>query len=194
MDSGKLVPDQLVIDLISEKLKSDECKKGWLLDGFPRTLAQAEALAAQGAKVDAFVSLEVPDEMLVERVVGRRTDPETGAIYHMTFDPPPKDVAARCVQRSDDTAEKVVVRLEQFHANVASVSGFYKDVMTTVDGASSKDAVYGVIRSVLDRVVAADSTPSPPEKKKKKASAGSQSSSEDQMERLAAVLNDMPPP
>ena len=187
MDSGKLVPDQLVIDLVVESLKSDECTtKGYLLDGFPRTLAQAEALASQGAVVDAFVSLEVPDGMLIERVVGRRTDPETGAIYHTTFDPPPAEVAERCVQRSDDTEEKAKVRLEQFHSNVAAVSGFYEDVITTIDGTGSKDSVYTGVRSALDRAA-------PPAASKSGASSDPRSTSEDQMERLAAVIEAMAP-
>jgi adenylate kinase len=151
MDSGRLVPDQLVIDLVAEKLKSEECKKrGWLLDGFPRTFAQAQALAAVGAKVDAFISLQVPDDALVERVVGRRTDPITGAIYHLKFDPPPADVASRVTQRSDDTEEKVRVRLQQFHAHVNAVSDFYEKVMSVVDGAQPKGAVYTNIKKVLD--------------------------------------------
>ena len=150
MDSGKLVPDQLVIDLVAEKLKSEECQtKGWLLDGFPRTAAQAEALAASGATVDCFISLEVPDDALIDRVVGRRLDPETGAIYHATYDPPPAEVAARCIQRSDDTEEKARVRLEQFHANVAAVAAFYSSVIATVDGARSKDAVSTDINTSL---------------------------------------------
>ena len=151
MDSGKLVPDQLVIDLVAEKLKSEECQtKGWLLDGFPRTAAQAEALAASGATVDCFISLEVPDDALIDRVVGRRLDPETGAIYHSTYDPPPAEIAARCIQRSDDTEEKARVRLEQFHANVAAVAAFYSSVIATVDGARSKDAVSTDINTSLN--------------------------------------------
>lgn len=153
MDSGKLVPDQLVIDLVAEKLASEECAKcGWLLDGFPRTRAQAEALAAQGAKVDCFVSLEVPDEALVERVVGRRTDPVTGKIYHTKFDPPPAgEIADRVTQRSDDTEEKVRVRLDQFKTNVAAVSDFYSGVMTVVNGKQAKDVVYGQVKGALDK-------------------------------------------
>lgn len=153
MDSGRLVPDQLVIDLVAEKLQSDECKGagGWLLDGFPRTAAQAQALADTGAQVDAFVSLRVPDDALVERVVGRRTDPVTGAIYHTAFDPPPAgEIADRCTQRSDDTEEKVRVRLGQFHEHVQAVSDFYGDVMTVVDGDQAKDKVYAAITGALD--------------------------------------------
>jgi len=150
MDSGKLVPDQLVIDLVAEKLKSPKCvAQGWLLDGFPRTAAQAEALAASGATVDCFVLLDVPDDALIDRVVGRRLDPETGAIYHATSDPPPAEVAARCIQRSDDTEEKARVRLEQFHANVASISDFYSGVKTEIDGTQPKDSVYKAVRKSL---------------------------------------------
>eukprot|EP00535_Pseudo-nitzschia_heimii_P001447 CAMPEP_0197184084 /NCGR_PEP_ID=MMETSP1423-20130617/9130_1 /TAXON_ID=476441 /ORGANISM="Pseudo-nitzschia heimii, Strain UNC1101" /LENGTH=296 /DNA_ID=CAMNT_0042634807 /DNA_START=70 /DNA_END=960 /DNA_ORIENTATION=- len=138
MDSGKLVPDDVIIGIIRDRLDEADCKEqGWLLDGFPRTAAQAEALADAGCTADCFLFLDVPDEVLVERVIGRRTDPETGKIYHMTFSPPPADdeeLIARLQHRSDDTEEKVVVRLEQFHANVAAVKGSYEDIMISVDG------------------------------------------------------------
>jgi len=138
MDSGKLVPDEVIIGIIRDRLEEADCKEqGWLLDGFPRTAAQAEALADAGCTADCFLFLDVPDEDLVERVVGRRTDPETGKIYHMTFSPPDADdeeLINRLDHRSDDTEEKVVVRLEQFHANVAAVKGSYEDIMISVDG------------------------------------------------------------
>jgi len=138
MDSGKLVPDEVIIGIIRDRLDENDCKEqGWLLDGFPRTAAQAEALAEAGCTADCFLFLDVPDEILVERVVGRRTDPETGKIYHMTFSPPPADdeeLIARLEHRSDDTEEKVVVRLEQFHTNVAAVKGSYEDIMVAIDG------------------------------------------------------------
>jgi adenylate kinase len=151
MDSGKLVPDQLVIDLVAEKLMSDECvDRGFLLDGFPRTAAQARALSTQGVQVDAFISLSVPDDVLVERVCGRTTDPVTGTIYHTKFDPPPAgEVADRCVQRDDDTEEKCRVRLEAFHEHVGAVSEFYKDVTTEVNGDRAKDVVYAAIAAGL---------------------------------------------
>lgn len=117
-----------------------------MLDGFPRTEAQAEALASAGISADCFLFLNVPDEMLVERVVGRRTDPETGKIYHMTFSPPEDDaVTARLVQRSDDTEEKVKVRLEQFHANVDAVKSSYTDISVTIDGNQDKNLVNKLI-------------------------------------------------
>jgi len=168
MDAGKLVPDQLVINLVASKLKSDECSaKGWLLDGFPRTVAQAEALKAQGAEVDAFLSLEVPDPMLVDRIAGRRTDPVTGAIYHTSFDPPPEgEIASRVTQRSDDTEDKVKVRLEHFHANVAAVSEFYAGVTTTIDGTRPKGEVYNDVKQALasarDRADGVVETPTKP--------------------------------
>lgn len=106
-----------------------------MLDGFPRTQAQAKALEDAGISADCFLFLNVPDEVLVERVVGRRTDPETGKIYHMKFSPPDdEEVLARLEQRSDDTEEKVVVRLEQFHANVDAVKDSYTDISVVIDG------------------------------------------------------------
>ena len=128
---------------VKDRLAQEDCKKhGWLLDGFPRTPAQALALTEAGIHPDCFLFLNVPDEILVERVVGRRTDPVTGKIYHMTFSPPESDeIASRLVQRSDDTEEKIKVRLEQFHANVDAVKGFYTNVMIEVDGSMKPDVV-----------------------------------------------------
>jgi adenylate kinase len=136
---------------VKDRLSSDDCRKnGWLLDGFPRTQAQAAALADAGVSADCFIYLDVPDEILVERVVGRRTDPETGKIYHMTFSPPEdNEVKDRLVQRSDDTEEKVKVRLEQFHANVEAVKGVYSDISVDVDGTKAPTEVADAIRSAL---------------------------------------------
>lgn len=157
MDSGKLVPDDVIIGVVKDRLDSDDCKKnGWLLDGFPRTQAQAEALADVGVSADCFIYLDVPDEILVERVVGRRTDPETGKIYHMTFSPPEDDdVRDRLVQRSDDTEEKVKVRLEQFHANVEAVKGSYSDIIVDIDGTKPPTEVAAAIGSAIATKVAA---------------------------------------
>jgi adenylate kinase len=113
-----------------------------LLDGFPRTQAQAAALEDAGVSADCFLFLDVPDEILVERVVGRRTDPVTGKIYHMKFSPPDdEEVSNRLEHRSDDTEEKVKVRLEQFHANVEAVKDSYTDIMVTIDGNRAPDIV-----------------------------------------------------
>lgn len=151
MDGGKLVPDEVIIGVVKDRLDQADCQsQGWLLDGFPRTRAQADALASAGISADCFLFLNVPDEILVERVVGRRTDPETGKIYHMTFSPPEdEEVLARLEQRSDDTEEKVVVRLEQFHDNVAAVKGCYTDISVEIDGTTSPSDVAKVISDAI---------------------------------------------
>ena len=155
MDSGKLVPDEVIIGIVKDRLEEDDCKEnGWLLDGFPRTQAQAQALADAGVSADCFIFLNVPDETLVERVVGRRTDPETGKIYHMTFSPPEDEaVLARLEQRSDDTEEKVKVRLEQFHANVSAVKGSYEDISVEIDGTKKPAEVAAAISVALKEKV-----------------------------------------
>ena len=92
MQRGALVPDDLIIGMVKEKLQSEECRsKGWLLDGFPRTQPQAQAMVSAGIVPEKFILLDVPDEVLIERVVGRRLDPVTNAIYHIKFSPPPAE-------------------------------------------------------------------------------------------------------
>ncbi len=131
-----------------------DCKEnGWLLDGFPRTQAQANALTEAGVSADCFLFLDVPDEILVERVVGRRTDPKTGKIYHMKFSPPDdEEVLTRLEQRSDDTEEKVKVRLEQFHANVDAVKDSYAEIMVSINGNRAPDAVS---KDIIDTIESA---------------------------------------
>ena len=115
MSKGALVPDSVVIGMVKAKLSEPEEKaKGWLLDGFPRTASQAKAMADIGIKADAFVQLEVPDSVLVERICLRRTDPVTGKIYHLKFNPPPADVVSRLVHRSDDNEDSLKERLKQY--------------------------------------------------------------------------------
>lgn len=157
MDSGKLVPDEVIIGVVKDRLDEDDCaKNGWLLDGFPRTQAQAIALEDAGISADCFLFLNVPDDVLVERVVGRRTDPETGKIYHMTFSPPDdEDVKARLEQRSDDTEEKVVVRLEQFHANVDAVKDSYTDISVVIEGNRAPSDVSGDIIEAINSKISA---------------------------------------
>ena len=126
------------------------------MDGFPRTPAQAQALKDEGIRADCFLFLNVPDEILVERVVGRRTDPVTGKIYHLKFSPPEnEEISSRLVQRSDDTEEKVKVRLEQFHANVKAVKGFYSDIMVELDGSLKPDVVSMKIEEAISSGVVA---------------------------------------
>merc|ERR1711862_342899 len=122
MDNGKLVPDELIINIVKERLQENDCKiQGWLLDGFPRTYAQAKALSSMGINPNCFLYLNVPDSQIIERVTGRRIDPISNKIYHLIYNPPPFNVKANLIHRSDDTKQKIMVRLKQFHDNFNSV-------------------------------------------------------------------------
>lgn len=152
MDSGRLVPDELIIDVICNRLVQEDClKKGWLLDGFPRTAEQASALQKAGMEPDHFILLDVPEDVLVDRVEGRRTDPVTGKIYHLKYSPPEsEEVAKRVTQRSDDTAEKIVTRYREFQSHIDAVKSFYEDKTIWVDGTIDKEDVSSCIRSALE--------------------------------------------
>lgn len=152
MDSGALVPDELVISMLKERITQHDCvKKGWLLDGFPRTAVQAKALDEADVLPSAVVVLEVADDALIERVVGRRTDPETGKIYHMSFSPPTDpEVEARLVQRSDDTEEKARVRLKTYYTHAQSINDHYGSVLKKIDGNRKKEDVFQDLCSVID--------------------------------------------
>jgi adenylate kinase len=155
MKSGQLVPDDVVIGMVIERIRKPDAQAGFMLDGFPRTRPQAEALdraldeAAVG--LDLVLLIEVPDELILERITGRRSDPETGTIYHVKFSPPPPDVAPRVVQRKDDTAEAVGARLAKYHSETAPIIPFYQDkgLLRRVDGEGKPDDVTDRIRRVL---------------------------------------------
>ena len=153
MDGGQLVPDELIIGVICDRLKEKDCEtNGWLLDGFPRTKSQADALSAAGMIPDCFVMLDVPEEVLVERVTGRRTDPVTGKIYHMKFNPPTDaEVTSRLVQRSDDTAEKIIVRYREFQSHIDAIKSCYEDKMVRVDGSIAQSDVSKCVADILDK-------------------------------------------
>eukprot|EP00879_Flechtneria_rotunda_P021253 GHRR01022391.1.p1 GENE.GHRR01022391.1~~GHRR01022391.1.p1 ORF type:complete len:229 (+),score=76.21 GHRR01022391.1:387-1073(+) len=155
MDRGALVPDEVVVEMVKSRLAGrDVQQKGWLLDGYPRSPSQAEAIEKEGIRPDVFLLIDVPAGLLVERVVGRRLDPETGAIYHLKFNPPPEDIIPRLIQRSDDTEEKVKARVETHSNNVDAVIGYYSDVLYEINGAQSMDAVFSNISAVLDEAQA----------------------------------------
>ena len=158
MKRGELVPDDLVIALVLERIQNDDCRNGFMLDGFPRTTPQAEALdqamRAAGIELDAVVLIEVADGLLEERVIHRRSDPETGKIYHLKYSPPSDPaVAARLVQRSDDTSEAVQARLDKYHAETAPIVPFYesKGLLVRIDGIGSPDEVEARIKAALAR-------------------------------------------
>ncbi|GAB4813463.1 hypothetical protein N2152v2_000509 [Parachlorella kessleri] len=150
MDNGDLVPDELVVGMVKQRLaQPDTLEKGWLLDGYPRSAVQAEALETQGIYPDVFLLVQVPDEVLVDRVSGRRLDPETGEIYHLAFKPPPEGILGRLVQRSDDTEDKVRTRLVAYHQHVAAVVDRYRDMLVEVDGNRSMEHVWADVEAAL---------------------------------------------
>ncbi|KAJ0618695.1 putative adenylate kinase [Helianthus annuus] len=155
MEKGQLVPDEIVVTMVKNRLSQpDSAEKGWLLDGYPRSSSQATALQAYGFKPDIFILLEVPQEILVDRVVGRRLDPVTGRIYHMTYSPPEtEEIAARLTQRFDDTEEKVKLRLQTHNQNVESVLSLFEDITVKVDGSLSKEDVFATIDSALSNLI-----------------------------------------
>ena len=140
IDAGKLVPDEVVIGIIREYLASEACKNGFILDGFPRSIPQAEALDAMGIRIDVVLSIEVPDEKIIERMSGRRVC-TCGASYHVVYKAPAKEgVCDKCGEtlyvRADDAEETVKKRLETFHAQTEPLKAYYaeKGNLVTVVG------------------------------------------------------------
>ncbi|XVF63380.1 hypothetical protein PTKIN_Ptkin09bG0083000 [Pterospermum kingtungense] len=155
MERGQLVPDEIVVMMVKERLlQPDSQEKGWLLDGYPRSSSQAAALEEFGIHPDLFVLLEVSEDILVERVVGRRLDPLTGKIYHLKYSPPEnEEIASRLTQRFDDTEEKVKLRLRTHHQNVEAVLSVYKDITVKVNGNVSKEDVFAPIDAALTQLL-----------------------------------------
>lgn len=147
MDDGGLVGDDIVIGMVKERLAQDDAQGGFLLDGFPRTVVQAQALqgllSETGASLDAVALLEVPEDLIVERIVNRRSDPETGAIYHLVFNPPPAEIADRLVHRKDDTEEACRTRLGAYREQTAPLVPFYEglELLKRVDGVGTPDQI-----------------------------------------------------
>jgi adenylate kinase len=151
MEAGDLVPDGLILSLIEERLKEEDAKNGVLFDGFPRTILQAESLA-KITKVSMVISIEVPDDNIVERIVGRRMDSETGEIYHIKFKPAPSDISDRLIQRKDDTEETVRSRLNAYHSQTAPLADYYSNlgVLEKVNGDRN---IIDVTNSILELLV-----------------------------------------
>ena len=153
MDAGLLVPDEVIIGLIQERLQEDDANEGVLFDGFPRTIPQAESLE-EIATVSSVISIEVPDDAIVERIVGRRMDPDTGDIYHVTFKPAPTEIIERLIQRPDDTEDTVRSRLEAYHAQTAPLADWYSErgLLITIDGNASIDQVGESVEAAVSRI------------------------------------------
>ncbi|MCC7540968.1 MAG: adenylate kinase [Deltaproteobacteria bacterium] len=153
MDSGGLVGDDIVNDLVRERLGRDDAKKGFILDGYPRTVGQAEwldgYLAESGRKLDVTLVLDVPDDHIVDRIVGRRTDRATGQIYHLKYNPPP--AGADLVLRDDDREEVVRARLEAYQRDTAPLIDLYtrRGIVRKVSGIGSMDEVMARLKEAL---------------------------------------------
>lgn len=131
MDAGNLVPDEVVNGLVKERLKNDDCQKGFILDGFPRTVEQAitldEILTSLGKSVEKVIALDVPNSEIVERITGRRTSIKTGKIYHLKYNPPIDEKEEDLIQRADDTEDVVLKRLENYEKQTAPVLDYYNN-------------------------------------------------------------------
>ncbi len=148
IEKGNLVPDEVVIDIIKERLAKDDCKNGYILDGFPRTVPQAEALDRMGITIDAVVSLEVPSEEIVERMSGRRVCNRCGASYHVQYNPSKDGVhcdscGETLTTRKDDEPSVVLSRLEVYHTSTEPLKDFYaeKGILKLVDGRGSVETI-----------------------------------------------------
>jgi len=161
MDRGQLVPDEIVIGIIEERLKAKDCNSGFILDGFPRTIPQAEALqpilAKLGKKIDHVINIEVDSEELVRRLTGRRTCKNCGAMFHVLFQPPKKEgLCDRCggtlYQRADDNEEAIRTRLNEYEKQTAPLIQYYrgKKNLRSVQGVGGPDQIFGQIVRLLD--------------------------------------------
>jgi adenylate kinase len=167
MDSGGLVSDDIIIGLVKERIQEPDCGPGFLFDGFPRTLAQAQAMLDAGVTIDAVVEIAVPDDEIVTRLSGRRSHPGSGRVYHVVFNPPEvegvDDVTGEpLVHRDDDQEETIRNRLATYHEQTEVLTSFYGDLdakgeadapkLITVDGTQAIDAVRDEALAALEKI------------------------------------------
>jgi len=159
IEAGDLVPDEVVIGIIHERLKKDDCKNGFILDGFPRTVPQAEALDAMGVEMDLVISIEVPDEKIVARMGGRRMCKECGASYHILYNPTKEDDKCdRCggglYIRKDDDPEVVKSRLEVYHTQTEPLKGYYsaKGKLVIVEGQEKVEDTTALTLAEIEKI------------------------------------------
>lgn len=157
IDAGKLVPDEVVVGIVKERLSQDDCRNGFILDGFPRTIAQAEALTDAGVEIDKVLSLEVDDEIIVERLTGRRECKSCGTPYHIKNKPVPAD--GKCVvcggsdiiQRADDNEETIRNRIKVYHEQTEPIKEYYasRGKVVTVDSSGTVDQTNAAVDAAL---------------------------------------------
>ncbi len=161
MDAGKLVPDEVVIGMTRERLTKDDCKKGFILDGFPRTVDQAgeldKILEQMGMKIDGAINIDVADEEVVKRLSGRRTCKDCGAMFHVSFNKPQKEgVCDKCqselYQRDDDNATTITQRLEVYHNQTSPLIQYYdkKGLVRTIKGIGNIDDIFAQVEKELE--------------------------------------------
>ena len=156
IDSGALVPDEVVIGIIKERLAKPDCENGFILDGFPRTVPQAQALDDMGVEITDVISIEVPDEKIVERMGGRRVCKSCGASYHVKFNPSENGEFFDCGElltiRSDDAPEVVKKRLETYHSQTEPLKGFYeaKGILKLVEGQEKLEDTTALTQAALE--------------------------------------------
>jgi len=163
MDAGQLVSDDIIIGLVKERLKEDDTKNGYLFDGFPRTVAQADAMKDSGVAIDYVLEIDVPDDMILERMTGRRSHPASGRVYHVKFNPPKTDcvddvTGEPLVQRDDDKEETVAKRLAVYHNQTEVLLDYYnKWAQSGLPGAPKYRKISGVgpVEQVRDAAFAA---------------------------------------
>ena len=157
MDAGQLVPNEVIIGIIAERLAEADCENGYILDGVPRTIAQAEALEAAGIVFDNVISIEISDDEIVQRMSGRRACPACGATYHVVAAPSKEEgVCDKCgtelIQRADDKPETVLNRLKIYHEETEPLKAFYeaRGVLKTVDNQPTIEATTVVVEAALE--------------------------------------------
>src|SRR5512134_2512416 len=163
MDAGQLVPDDIIIALVKDRIRQSDCAKGFLFDGFPRTIPQAEAMKQAGVDIDCVVEIDVPDEEIIRRMSGRRVHLASGRTYHVVFNPPKvagKDdlTGEDLIQRDDDKEETVRKRLEVYHAQTEPLVAFYANWAATGDKRAPKCVKVpgiGSVEQIRDRIFAA---------------------------------------
>jgi adenylate kinase len=163
MDSGGLVPDEVIIGLVKERIKEADCAKGFLFDGFPRTIPQADAMKEAGVAIDAVVEIDVPDEEIVKRMSGRRAHLASGRTYHVIYNPPKvegkDDVTGEpLVQRDDDKEDVVRKRLDVYHAQTEPLVNYYKDWAASGEAGAPKHVFIegvGKVEEIRDNIYSA---------------------------------------